>query len=135
MEFSFGNEVKDGPTTLGMHKKGSMHDIVPVTDCNIVDGDFRKILKFVTDFVTEKGWPFYHKFQFDGFMRHLVIRKGINTGDILVNLVTTSKGDYILDELVEGIKNLELDGVLKTVIHTVNDKVSDIVQPDKIEVM
>ena len=36
MEFSFGNEVKDGPITLGMHKKGSMHDIVTVTDWNKV---------------------------------------------------------------------------------------------------
>ena len=31
MEFSFGDEYKDGPLALGMHKRGSFHDIVNVT--------------------------------------------------------------------------------------------------------
>ena len=44
MEFSFGDEYKDGPLALGMHKRGSFHDIVNVTDCQIVDEDYRKIL-------------------------------------------------------------------------------------------
>ena len=39
MEFSFGDEYKDGPLALGMHKRGSFHDIVNVTDCRIVDED------------------------------------------------------------------------------------------------
>ena len=42
MEFSFGDEYKDGPLALGMHKRGSFHDIVNVTDCQIVDEDYRK---------------------------------------------------------------------------------------------
>ncbi len=28
MEFSFGDEYKDGPLALGMHKRGSFYDIV-----------------------------------------------------------------------------------------------------------
>ena len=44
MEFSFGDEYKDGPLALGMHKRGSFHDIVNVPECQIVDQDFRKIL-------------------------------------------------------------------------------------------
>ena len=44
MEYTFGDEVKDGPLALGMHKRGSFHDIVNVCDCQIVDGDYRKIL-------------------------------------------------------------------------------------------
>ena len=35
MEFSFGNESKDGPLTLGLHRKGSFYDIIPVPDCRI----------------------------------------------------------------------------------------------------
>ena len=38
MEFSFGDEVKDGPLALGMHKKGSFYDVVTVDGCRIVDG-------------------------------------------------------------------------------------------------
>lgn len=33
MEFSFGDEVKDGPLALGMHKRGSFYDIVTVEGC------------------------------------------------------------------------------------------------------
>lgn len=42
MEFSFGDEVKDGPIALGLHKRNSMYDIVTVTGCKIVDNDYRK---------------------------------------------------------------------------------------------
>ena len=44
MEFSFGDEYKDGPLSLGMHKRGSFYDIVSVENCKIVDEDYRKIL-------------------------------------------------------------------------------------------
>lgn len=44
MEFSFGDEYKDGPLALGMHKRGSFHDIVNVTDCQIVDEDRKSVV-------------------------------------------------------------------------------------------
>ena len=47
MEFSFGDEVKDGPLALGMHKRGSFYDIVTVDQCEIVDDDYNKILACV----------------------------------------------------------------------------------------
>ena len=47
MEFSFGDEVKDGPLSLGMHKRGSFYDVVTVENCKIVDSDYRLILKTV----------------------------------------------------------------------------------------
>ena len=39
MEFSFGDEVKDGPLALGMHKRGSFYDIVTVDQCLLVHED------------------------------------------------------------------------------------------------
>ena len=47
MEFSFGDENKDGPLTLGLHKKGSFYDIVSISDCKIVHQDFNQILSCV----------------------------------------------------------------------------------------
>lgn len=44
MEFSFGDEVKDGPIALGLHKRNSMYDIVTVTGCKIVDNVTEKYL-------------------------------------------------------------------------------------------
>ena len=53
MEFSFGDEVKDGPLALGMHKRGSFYDVVTVEDCRIVDEDYRLILKTVLEYFSE----------------------------------------------------------------------------------
>ena len=61
MEFSFGDEYKDGPLALGMHKRGSFHDIVNVPECQIVDQDFRKILTCTLECASESGLPYYHK--------------------------------------------------------------------------
>ena len=96
MEFSFGDEVKDGPLALGMHKRGSFYDIVSVTDCQIVDKDYRKILRCVLgyfDKLKKQGVDisFYHRLRHVGYLRHLLVRKAAKTGEILVALVTTSQ--------------------------------------------
>lgn len=96
MEFSFGDEVKDGPLALGMHKRGSFYDIVSVTDCRIVDEDYRSILRCVRDYFAakqEQGVPvtFYHRLRHTGYLRHLLVRKAAKTGEILLALVTTAQ--------------------------------------------
>ncbi len=91
MEFSFGDEVKDGPLSLGMHKRGSFYDVVTVEDCQIVDADYRLILKAVRDYFAELGTSYYHRIRHTGYLRHLLVRKAVRTGEILVALVTTSQ--------------------------------------------
>lgn len=96
MEFTFGDEVKDGPLALGMHRRGSFYDIVSVTDCQIVDEDYRKILRCALDYfdtLKEEGIavPFYHRLRHTGYLRHLVVRKAVKTGEILAALVTTTQ--------------------------------------------
>ncbi len=98
MEFSFGDERKDGPLTLGMHKRGGFYDIVSVTECQIVDEDYRSILKCVRDYfaaLQEKGMDihFYHRLRHTGYLRHLLVRKAAVTGEILIALVTTTQTD------------------------------------------
>ena len=50
MEYTFGDEFKDGPLALGMHKKASFHDIVTVDGCRITDKDYNIILSTVLHF-------------------------------------------------------------------------------------
>ncbi len=92
MEFSFGDAYKDGPLSLGMHKRGSFYDIVSVSDCQIVDEDYRKILVMTQEHF--KDCSFYHRLRHEGFLRHLLVRKAKKTGQILVALVTTSEGIF-----------------------------------------
>jgi 23S rRNA (uracil-5-)-methyltransferase RumA len=135
MEFSFGDEVKDGPLALGMHKRGSFHDIVTVKDCRIVDKDYNLILQCVLEYFTNKGTRFYHKMRHEGYLRHLLVRKGIKTNELLVDLVTTTQEEVELGELTERLLELPLAGKLVGILHTLNDSLADVVQSDETKVL
>lgn len=137
MEFSFGDAYKDGPLSLGMHKRGSFYDIVTVDECQIVDEDFRKIVKTVLEFCTRRELPFYHRMKNQGFLRHLLVRKGAKTGEIMTALITSSQGEYAgeMDLLVEELCKLKLDGKLTGVLQTVNDSVADVVKNEGTKIL
>lgn len=260
MEFSFGDEYKDGPLSLGLHKKGSTYDVLTAADCKIVHQDMTEILRCVLDYfrgldapqdshdlsaqqetvkdeslnepqetawgealhdpqetvgdvplhgrqetaknealqgVQEstgdellygaqeivknealhgledvksvslhapqeiaKGEPVhdreetmwdesshdpqksaedvplhYHKMSHKGFLRHLLLRRAETTGEILVNLVTTSQREYDLTPLVNQILSLELEGKIVGILHMINDSVADVVRSDETRIL
>ncbi len=135
MEFSFGDEYMNGPLALGLHKKGSFYDIVTTTGCQIVDEDFRKILKTTLDYMAEQGLPYYHKMRKEGVLRHLLVRKAQKTGAILVDLITTSELTGSLDGWVEALRALELTGDLVGILHTTNDTAGDTITDQGTELL
>ena len=139
MEFSFGDQFKDGPLALGMHKKNSFHDIVTVDNCKIVDKDYNIILRCVLDYCAKRELPFYHKLRHEGYIRHLLVRRTTKTKELLVALVTTSDAEMEkkadLMRLVEEIKALDLSAKLCGVIHIINDGLADVVQSDKTRIL
>ena len=66
MEFSFGDEYKDGPLSLGLHKKGSTYDVLTAVDCKLVHEDLTKILVCVWEFFKERNVSYYKKMQHEG---------------------------------------------------------------------
>ena len=161
MEFTFGNANKGAELELGMHKKGSFISIVDASCCQIVPKDFTEILKLTKEFVREKGYEFYSKKFHTGLMRSLVLRAGIRTGEILVNIVTASTSrpegqdvhasefrpegrkmqgagfdeeDY-LKAVLDAEKDGKFEGKIVGVIHTINDNPSDVVTPEQICVL
>ena len=94
MEFSFGDEYKDGPLSLGLHKKGSTYDVLTASDCKLVHPDMTAILSSVLDFFTELGAVHYKKMQHTGYLRHLLLRRGVTSGEILVHVITTNQAEY-----------------------------------------
>ena len=142
MEFSFGDEVKDGPLALGMHKRGSFYDIVTVSGCKLVDEDYRRILSAVLAYFSQRKVSFFHRLTHKGFLRHLLVRKASKTGEILVALVTTSQpsgGEEGLESLLQGfcetVKSVSMNGTLAGILHITNDSLADIIQSDKTEVL
>jgi 23S rRNA (uracil-5-)-methyltransferase RumA len=127
MEYTFGNEVKDGEMTLGMHKKGRFMSIVTVDECQLVDEDFNMILKATLEFCREKGYGHYHKKSHLGLLRNLILRKGERTNELLVNIVTSTQGEFDEDGFADRILVLELQNKVVGILHTFNDSVADFV--------
>jgi 23S rRNA (uracil1939-C5)-methyltransferase len=134
MEYTFGDNA-DEQLTLGLHRKRMRYEISPVTGCQLVDGDFLAILDAALDYFRALEVPFYHKKSRQGVLRHLVIRKAGTTGEILVNLVTTSQMKLDLEQLVTRLQQLELMGRIKGILHTINDGKADAIQADALHVL
>ena len=162
MEFSFGDEVKDGPLSLGMHKRGSFYDVVSVNHCQIVDEDYRTILNTTLEFFKEKNLSFYHRLRHEGYLRHLLVRKAVKTGEILIALVTTTQRvgwaeqaginieetdinalakqfmeaeDVLLQMWKERILAADLKGSIAGILHIQNDSVADVVKSDNTKIL
>ncbi len=139
MEFSFGDEYKDGPLALGMHKRNSFHDIVTVNKCRIVDEDYRKVMDCVLKHCSERELPFYKKLKHEGYLRHLLVRRTTKTKQMIVAIVTTSDEQWEkqaqLDVMVEKLRALNLEAELCGVLHIINDGLADIVQSDETRIL
>ena len=142
MEFSFGDSCKYGELTLDLHKKGSFYDILQITDCAIVDSDYNTIIKCVVELAREFGLTYAHKLTHRGYLRHLLIRRATMTGEILVNLITTSQWtDGIITEtefmgkLRDRLKALNLNGSIVGILHSVNDDNADAVKAERTDIL
>ena len=140
MEFSFGDEYKDGPLALGMHRRGSFYDLVSVLDCHIVDDDYRLLLRSVLDYFKNKDVKHLHRTTHEGYLRHLLVRKAVKTGEILIALVTTSQIDTEAEKkLIEGFKEcvlgLSFTGKVAGLLHIINDSIADVVQSDETRIL
>ena len=135
MEFSFGDEYKDGPLSLGLHKKGSTYDVLTASDCKLVHEDMTQILICVLEYFKERGVSYYKKMQHIGYLRHLLLRRGDTTGEILVNLVTTTQEEHDLAPLVEKLLALPVEGKIVGILHILNDSLSDVVQSDETKIL
>lgn len=142
MEFSFGDEYKDGPLSLGMHKRGSFYDVVAVTDCQIVDEDYRRILGGTLEFFRERKISYFHRLRHEGFLRHLLVRKAVKTGEILIALVTTTQWQdseaetvQMIEEYKQLLLDMKLDGKITGILHILNDSIADVVQSDETRVL
>ena len=135
MEFTFGDEVKDGPLALGMHKKGSFYDIVTVDGCRLVDDDYSAILRETLYYFEEKKTPFYHRYTHEGYLRHLLVRRASRTGEILAALVTTTQQEVDLESWKERLLSLPLNGKFAGILHITNDSMSDAVKCDSSEIL
>ena len=131
MEYTFGDEEKGGPLTLGLHHKKGFYDIVSTSGCLLVPEDMETIRAEVERYFRERNTPFYHRMCHEGTLRYLVVRHARATDTYLVNLVTTSD-PVDEDDFVTFLQSLNLKGTIASIYHTISDDWADAIKPEKI---
>lgn len=142
MELSFGDCKKDGPLTLGMHRRRSFYDVLSTTDCLIADYDMRTAAEATLSYFRDKGISFYHRKRHKGYLRHLLLRESKRTGQLLIDLVTSSdteslpgEEDVLLKEWSGIIRGQSYTGSIAGILHTRNDRPADVVEDQGTEIL
>ncbi len=131
MEYSFGDNGLNTPVSLGMRKRDSFYETVTADYCNIVDEDYNNILDNVVSFFRNTNEKFYHRMTKEGSLRHLLVRKGKYSGEILIGLVTTSSFSADIEAFKNMLLNIKLNGEVTGIVHIINDSTSDVVKSDE----
>ena len=105
------------------------HRIIDCADCSLQPEDFRRVVDVFRDWIRERKISVYDETAHKGLLRHIYIRKGFVTGEIMVCLVANGKTVPFADELIRNLK-AEING-LKSVILNVNTKNTNVVLGDE----
>lgn len=81
-------EAFDTDFALGLHVPGNFFKVLDLQECHLQSPFSAQLVNGVREFVKERGWAPWDIRNHEGFLRHLVIREGKRTGDVMVNLVT-----------------------------------------------
>ena len=71
----------------------------------------------------------------EGYLRHLLVRRAASTGELLVDIITTTQIEHDFSEMVERLLALSLEGKIVGILHTFNDSVADAVINEKTEIL
>ncbi len=148
IEFSLGkyvvkqnNELKFlSNRSLGFHKQGEFSKIVNIHECGLVSEKANKLYIYLKNLLYASGLPVYDQKTHKGFFRHLVIREGINTDQMLVNLVVSDQFLVAEDKkefwetLLNQITNDEyIKQIVTTFVVTYNNWLADITRSPESE--
>ncbi len=122
---------KTGESIMGIYAERS-HDIIPVENCLIQNELSQKIANNTFEFIKEKGIPVYNEVNQSGIFRHVVIRIGIITNEVMIILVLNNKWDNN-QEYIEYITKMYPE--IKTIVLNYNTENTNIILGEKNEVI
>ncbi|HEY6016552.1 MAG TPA: 23S rRNA (uracil(1939)-C(5))-methyltransferase RlmD [Gaiellaceae bacterium] len=102
MEYSF-TQTPSGPS-LGLHKAGRWDEVLEVEQCWLTTDLGNAIRNALRDWAREEKLAPYDQAEQRGYLRHLVVREGRNTGQVLVQLVTAKGEHFDRDYFVEVLR-------------------------------
>jgi 23S rRNA (uracil1939-C5)-methyltransferase len=121
MEYSF-TQTPEGPT-LGLHKAGRWDEVLEIEQCWLTTDLGNAIRNTVREWARAEHLEAYDQENQTGYLRHLMIREGRNTGQALVLLVTAPGERFERDELVEKLRQFP---EVRSIHWAVNDTPAEI---------
>ena len=120
LEYSFA----PGPSgaVLGFHKAGRWDEVIDVAECWLTTDLGNRVRESVRAWARESGLPAYDQAEGTGFLRHLVVREGRNSGQMLVQLVT-APGEWDRDGFVSALRRFS---EVRSIHHAVNDRPAEV---------
>ena len=115
---------KNKEIVMGVFAKRT-HEIIPVSKCMIQNEKAEEIAKYIFELVKQYNIPPYNEENQTGKIRHIVIKIGIRTNEVMCVVVTNEKKIEREDELVNNIINKFPE--VKTVIKNINNKNTNVI--------
>src|SRR5437667_7464251 len=102
LEYSF-TQLEDGPT-LGFHKAGRWDEVLEIERCWLTTDVGNAVRNAVRAWAREERLVAYDQENQTGYLRHLVVREGRNTGQVLVQLVTAAGEKFDTGHFVDVLR-------------------------------
>ena len=122
----------EGKPVMGVYASRT-HNIIPVGNCLIQNQECQNIANSIFEYVEENNISVYDEKTLKGMLRHIVVKIGIKTNEIMVILVLNNqyKIDYL--KLIEHITKKYPN--IKTIVKNINNKNTNVILGDKNEII
>ncbi|ATG75191.1 RNA methyltransferase [Zobellella denitrificans] len=119
--------VQPGPF-IGFYAKHS-HQLVEVEQCRVQAPETAEVVRRVRDWMRGTAQPAYNEATGEGMVRHIMVRNGVNSGELMVVLVVaTMPSEPALAQLVAGLESLP--GLASLVLNINGDGGNRVLGPD-----
>ena len=133
-QFPIGYD-RDGNLIAGFYA-GRTHDIIANTDCLLGPAENREILEAVLSYMKENRVSAYRETTGEGLVRHVLIRSGFFSGEIMVCLVINGKRLPAEDKLVETLTKLQFsERRIVSISVSVNTEKTNVIMGKKIRLL
>lgn len=121
-------EDENGKAVCGFYSKRS-HRVVSFTECRLQASVFSDITNAVLDYVNKNNIKAYNEETGEGILRHIYIRRGYHSGEIMVCLVVnkpvTDKLKLLAEKLIADFPKI------KSIVQNINSRNTNVILGDK----
>ncbi|MFH1768212.1 MAG: 23S rRNA (uracil(1939)-C(5))-methyltransferase RlmD, partial [Candidatus Omnitrophota bacterium] len=129
MEFTFSGEKE--AVICGLHTKEKKRIVFDLNECLIFSRDTAVLVEAVKEFVNNRKYSPYNKFSHQGFLRHLIVREGKFSDELMLGIVTSGQDGFDAQGFVDRMLSLPLNKKPRSIYWIVNDSFGDAVTFEK----